>query len=309
MAKSLEKKEAVRIKCLNCKEVKSSSMVNFYSNNHPLFSTDKLEVCKDCILEYIGDKNSNGFIARILTVLSLLDRPFIMSKWEKCGGEWGKYITQISSLPQNKNLRHSDGDSNKKNNTKESNFNILDANRLSDSDYTDEELVQLSRFWGKGIDIEDLEFLQSEYQKFINSYECDSYAMELLFQEASQQRLSIKKLRLENKSVDKELKTLQDILGSANIKPAQESGANAVEQSTFGTLIKKYENERPVPDPDDAWKDVDGIGKYISVWFFGHFSKMLGIKNEHSDLYDKELKNYTVDTPLYEDEEPESDPS
>jgi hypothetical protein len=126
--------------------------------------------------------------------------------------------------------------------------------------------------------------------------------MELLFQEAAQQRLTIKKRREKGDSVDKELKTLQDLLGSANIKPAQETGANAVEQATFGTLIKKYENEKPIPTPDEQWKDVDGIKKYINVWFLGHLCKMMGINNEQSTAYDKEINKYKVEAPQFEEE-------
>jgi hypothetical protein len=292
-------KTVVKIKCMKCGTERTSSPATYYENHNPLLSSEKLEICKICILGFIGENDGKCRLDKIYLVLAMLDKPFILETWEKCNGEWSKYIPQISTLPHFKGMTFKDsnfGITNKK-------IQLSRAEQDFDTEYNDDELNALSKFWGKGIDIEDLEFLQSEYQKFINSYECDSYAMELLFQEASQQRLSIKKLRLENKSVDKELKTLQDILGSANIKPAQESGANAVEQSTFGTLIKKYENERPIPEPDEAWKDVDGIGKYISVWFFGHFSKMLGIKNEHTDLYEKEIKKYTVDTPLYEDEE------
>lgn len=298
MAVKPEKQTKIKIKCMKCGSERTPSPATYYENHNPLLSSEKLEICKICILEYIGDKDSNDHLGKIYLVLAMLDKPFILETWEKCDGVWAKYVTQVSSLPQHKGKSF-----------KDSNFGItnkkiqLAKNELDfDSEYSEDELNTLARFWGKGIEIEDLEFLQSEYEKFINSYECDSYAMELLFQEASQQRLSIKKLRLDNKSVDKELKTLQDILGSANIKPAQESGSNAAEQSTFGTLVKKYENERPIPEPDAAWKDVDGIKKYISVWFLGHFSKMVGVKNSYSDEYDQEMNVYKVEPPKFEEE-------
>lgn len=126
----------------------------------------------------------------------------------------------------------------------------------------------------------------------------------MLFQEIAHEKLSIRKAREANKPTEKLLKTLQELLGSSNIKPVQETGANATEQATFGTLIKKYENERPVPEPDPMWADVDGIKKYVQIWFLGHLCRMLGINNEYAQMYEDEISKYKVDAPEYvEDDE------
>ena len=154
--------------------------------------------------------------------------------------------------------------------------------------------TEMIRFWGT-TKKEELEFLENEWYQLTTRFECDSYATEMLFQEIAQQRLIIKNKRQQGASVDKELKTLQDLLGSANIKPVQETGANTSEQVTFGTLIKKFENNKPIPEPDEEFKDVDGIMKYISIWFFGHLCKMLGIKNEFSKMYEEEMAKYRVE--------------
>ncbi|MDP9675187.1 hypothetical protein J2W97_001170 [Paenibacillus jamilae] len=292
-----------KIKCLNCKKIRASS--SFYVNSNPLFNSEKFEVCKECINEYIGsDKHSLGYLDRVKLVLATLDKPFLIDQWEDREQEWSKYIPQISSFPQYKNLTYKDSVLDNISSKDQLDVNN-DSSITRDRRYSTDELKDLSEFWGKNYNNEELEFLQDEFNKFINSYECDSYVMELLFHEAAQQRLTIKRLRQEGKSVDKELKTLQELLGSANIKPSQETGSNATEQATFGTLIKKYENELPIPEPDEAWKDVDNIKKYIQVWFLGHLCRMLGINNEFSKLYDDEVAKYTVDTPNYDDEKEE----
>lgn len=289
-----------KIKCLKCNKEKAPNTSNFYMNTNPLFSSEKLEICKDCINEFIGDKDSAGYTDRVKLVLALMDKPFLKDLWEQRDSEWSKYIPQLSSFNQYKGLTFADSVF-----TDTSNTN-LDIDGTQKVELTQEDLEELVRFWGKGYSLEDYEFLQMEYEKLLNSYQCDTYAMEMLFQEAAQTRLTIKKKREINQSVDKELKTLQDILGSANIKPVQESGANAAEQETFGTLIKKYENERPIPEPDEEWKDVDGISHYIKTWFFGHLTKMLGIKNEYTQEYENELKKFTVEM-LEEDQLDEED--
>lgn len=285
-----------KLLCINCESTRSVDM--FYLNDNPLIKSERLPVCKNCIRDFIGNKESDGYEARVVLVLALMNKPFLYDLWEMRSEVWSRYIPQLSSFNQYKGMQFSDSIfRNKESNTYDSIANISkdEINEIQKTELTKEELEELVMFWGKGFSPEDYEFLQMEYEKLLNSYECDTYTMEMLFQEVAQTRLTIKKKRERGESVDKELKTLQDILGSANIKPVQETGANAAEQSTFGTLIKKWENERPIPEPDPAWRDVDGIRKYVSVWFFGHLSKMMGIKNDYTQKYEEELSKYTVE--------------
>jgi hypothetical protein len=286
--------------CDKCKIHKSLKDA-FYAADETLHPDGRFHLCRDCVEDIISERGFSG----LLMILRALNKPFLQDKYKD---DYKSYLRQILSLPQYKGLTYEHSVFENKNNE----INVIQVKQtdtiknIFTSSYSEEELAYLAAFWGRGYTIEELEYLQTEYEKFLNSYECDSYAMELLFQEAAQQRLTIKKLREDNKSVDKELKTLQDLLGSANIKPAQETGANAVEQATFGTLIKKYENERPIPEPDEEWKDVDGIRKYISVWFLGHLSRMMGYKNENMDEYEEEINKYKVENPEYQQDEGDS---
>ncbi|WP_340032506.1 hypothetical protein NSQ20_11615 [Paenibacillus sp. FSL K6-1122] len=274
----------------------------FYVNTNPLFSTDKIQICKKCISDHIGSKESNGYEDRIKSVLAIMDKPFIYDAWVSSDRDWSKYIPQISSLSHYKGKTFSD-----------SVFNSMpeysasdDLNEYSEAQVTlnDDEKNKYVSFWGKGYEIDDYLYLENEYETLLSSYECDSYAQEMLFQEIAHEKLSIRKAREANKPTEKLLKTLQELLGSSNIKPVQETGANATEQATFGTLIKKYENERPVPEPDPMWADVDGIKKYVQIWFLGHLCRMLGINNEYAQMYEDEISKYKVDAPEYvEDDE------
>ena len=75
------------------------------------------------------------------------------------------------------------------------------------------------------------------------------------------------------------------------------------DQNTFGTLIQKWENERPIPQPDPEFEDVDGIRRYVGAYFLGHLCKMMGIKNRYSAIYEEEMAKYTVEKPSYEQDE------
>ncbi|WP_431785798.1 hypothetical protein [Paenibacillus lactis] len=286
-----------KLKCLSCE--KHSVESNFYINHNPLFSSTKVLVCKKCISAYIGEKGSDNYLDRVKLVLALLNKPFLEVEWLASDEDWSKYIPKISSLPNFKGKYFSDSTIY----TLISHDNSYKENQLT---IPEEEFKQLEMTWGKGFEIDDYLFLENQFDTLVNSYECDSYAQEMLFQEIAHQRLTISKLREAQKPTDKELKTLQDLLGSSNIKPVQETGANSTEQATFGTLIKKYENDRPVPSPDPLWEDVDGIKRYIQIWFLGHLCRMLGIKNEYSTMYEEEINKYKVDAPVYEEDEEES---
>lgn len=92
------------------------------------------------------------------------------------------------------------------------------------------------------------------------------------------------------------------------MKPAQQKndGDGALENTPFGVWVRKWENQRPIPEPDPELKDVDGIIRYISIWFLGHLCKMLGIKNAYCKLYEDELAKMRIERPEYEDDDDET---
>ncbi len=97
-------------------------------------------------------------------------------------------------------------------------------------------------------------------------------------------------------------------MGSANLRPTQTKSEDnsTFDKTPFGVWVRKLENERPVSEPSEDMKDVDGIVRYISVWFLGHLCKMLKIKNSYSRLYEEEIERLRVSHPEYEDEDDES---
>ena len=107
------------------------------------------------------------------------------------------------------------------------------------------------------------------------------------------------------KSIDRSVNSLNSLLGSANLKPVQKVEGNTEDTTPFGVWIRRIENTRPISDPDPEFCDVDGIRKYISVWFFGHLCKILKINNEYSRLYDEEMARLRVERPEYEGEDDE----
>lgn len=107
--KEASKKEDIdKIKCLKCGKTKSPNTSNFYANSNPLFTSDKFEVCKECITTFIGTKNSEGYRDRVISVLAILDKPFTEELWLMINEDWSKYIPPLSSLPKYKGLTFRD---------------------------------------------------------------------------------------------------------------------------------------------------------------------------------------------------------
>ena len=97
------------------------------------------------------------------------------------------------------------------------------------------------------------------------------------------------------------------LISAANLKPATKKVEEKPENDilSFGTGIREWENDKPIPEVDPEFADVDGITKYISVWFLGHLCHMLKIKNSYSKLYEDEIARLRVERPEYTAEDDE----
>jgi len=292
----LAKKETVYKNCSCCGEEKKSSSDNFYKSYSVIYKAtheNRMNICKDCLLEIANDltKKLNSESKALYRVCQLTDTYFDENIYDSAVEQAKKqnsnavkiFYQKVCSLPQFKGKTFADSSA----------FSsAMGAMNSEGSDDTEEDIID---FWGEGFTDSEYRFLEKEFTKMVNAYEMDSYSTESLFQEIALQRLDIRKKRKAGDSVDKELKTLQDLLGSANIKPVQESAATSSEQVTFGTLIKKFENEDPIPEPLPEWMDADWIRKYVVVWFFGNLCRMMGKENPYQEEYDEEMAKYTVD--------------
>ena len=165
-------------------------------------------------------------------------------------------------------------------------------------------------FWGPGYTPKMYMELQQRFNywknKFPNDAEMD-IGTEAILRQICSLEIEINKDRAAGKSIDRNINVLNTLLGSAQLKPAQKVDTDAVDGSTpMGVWIKRWENERPIPDPDPELEDVDGIVRYISIWFLGHLCKMLGIRNTYCKLYEDELSKMRIARPEFEDDDDET---
>lgn len=202
-------------------------------------------------------------------------------------------IVMVKSLPQYQDKHFSD-----------SVFNVDDIEQENSPDeirIIQKTLKKAKRRFGNYSN-EDLMFLENEYQDWTTRYPCENKSQELLFKRICFKELEIDKAQKDGKDTKELDATLQNLMGSLNIKPSQKNSNTLTDNLTFGQLIDKWEQEYPIPEPEEEFKDVDKIGLYIDVFFKGHLSKMMGLKNAFSSLYERFMSKYTVTKPQYDED-------
>lgn len=272
--------------CSNHDCQRELALVNFYNTSDVDFFPDgKIPICKDCCYAMFDKQGFEGF----QSLMRIINKPIYAEHFK---GDYKDYIRFINSMPQYRDKVFTDSTL-----FSEAKVGEKKVERLTE--LSEEDFKELEQFFGEGYNEKDYIYLSYEYDDYCNRYEVDSKALENLIKEIVITQLDIRKKRAMNEKVDAQQKTLQDLLGSSNLKPVQETGANAVDQESFGTLIKKWENEKPIPEPDEAWKDVDGIGKYVRTFFLGHLARLFGKEgdNPYKDEYEEEIEKHTVRPP------------
>lgn len=293
------------ILCPKCGEFINRS--NFYSSKE--YAIGVYPECKKCILEEVeqrtkrGDK-PNETKESVKRMLQKMNLPYIDNLYESAcktvadevneknrKSPFLAYLVPIKSLPQY--------------NTKtwaNSEFEVGVTTDEEEIQYNAKIIKNGQKRFGVGLSNEDYMFLENEYQDWITRYECSTKTQEEIFERLSFKKWEINKATKSGQNTKDLDKTYQELMTTANIAPRQNVMDTMSDAQTFGTLIQKYEETRPLPEIDEQLADVDKIGLYIDSFYRGHACKMLDIKNSFSHLYDKVMKKYTVSPPEYDDE-------
>lgn len=163
---------------------------------------------------------------------------------------------------------------------------------------------QSVEFWGSGLPAEMYFALDARYARWTGNIDgvIDNTA------EARYKQICILEETI-NRGVTSTGKSDAATINALNtlIKDVQKGDAmnESFDDLPFGVGIRMFENARPVPKPIPELHDVDGVVRYISIWFLGHLCKMLGIKNTYCKLYEEEMERRRVERPDLDDEDDE----
>lgn len=193
---------------------------------------------------------------------------------------------------------------------------VVESEPAQSNTQTDDEEMKISEdviaFWGDGYTPEmytSLEQRRSYWMsRFPENYELD-IGTEAIIRQICSLELDINRDRAAGRAVDKSVNALNTLLGSASLKPTQKKADDtdsSIDKTPLGVWAQRLEYKRPIKEVDPELQDVDGIVRYISIWYLGHLCKMLGIKNTYCKLYEEEIAKMRVEHPEYEDEDDET---
>lgn len=293
-------------KCCTCGKKYTKQTGNFSYSQSPMFKGNNsfLPICNHCLenlveqyTELLGSQNEA--IKRVCLHWDMYYSDSMLNSTKKIDAN----RSRIKCYVKNCNLQQNAGK------TFDTYLRELDNEKINSIDdledikqqEKDVKVTQKTiKFFGLGYTPEQYKFLQDQYDDWTHRHECRTKSQEEVFKNLCIAQLNIQIAQQNGGKVKDAMDSFQNLLGTANLKPCQTNENALADQNTFGTLIKKWENEKPISEPDPEWKDVDGIVRYIHIYFLGHLCKMMGIKNSYSRMYDEEMEKYHVEKPEYE---------
>lgn len=183
-----------------------------------------------------------------------------------------------------------------------------EANTREDADLDDISRDTIA-YWGPGYDAEKYQYLEQRRLYWENSlpdgFTIDA-SIETMIRQICCMEDDINRDRSMGKSVEKQVGMLDKLVNSLNQRIGKDGEGNAAfDKTPFGVWIDRWENKRPVAEPDPDFQDVDGVIRYITTWFLGHLCKMLGIKNTYCRMYEEALAEQQLEHPEIEEDDDE----
>lgn len=289
---------------------------NYYKSNSIFYGNiGKIPYCKQCIekfYQHFHNKYTNEgcltpekkAIQRLCMIFDIYYREDVydssMNKIKESNMNISPMAQYMKTIQLQQYNRNNETYENTIIEAEQESFAMASISNISDETTVDQGTKD---FFGNGFTDEDYNFLKREYDDWTARHECNTKAQEEVFKRICFKQLEILKATRKGEDTKNLDATFQNLLDTAKLQPKQNSGDATAENQTLGTLIDKWENERPLPEIDEELKDVDKIGLYIDTFFKGHTCKMLGEKNAYSNLYSSMMKKFTVDKPEYDSDE------
>jgi len=230
--------------------------------------------CQECLAKDKDFENTND----VIEVLRLMDKPYIKSIWESTMTTYdenkkeallGRYCKNLAM--NHKDYRFKDSD----------NWIEVDKHDNEEEDLlynynpTDYDIA----YWGLGFNSDEYKYLKDSFTHYSQRCEMENQpAMEDLIQQACFEKVELRRNRAKGTDCTKNLKNLQDILTSANIKPKDINAANDPSNIVeLGLKIKDIETRRPAEIFGDKSKyyDFDGLQSYFDRFILRPMKNLL----------------------------------
>jgi hypothetical protein len=157
----------------------------------------------------------------------------------------------------------------------------------------------IKSFWGKDLQRDEIEFLETQYTNFKQTHKADTYAEITLLKQVCYTLLDIKQARAQGDSTDKLVKELQELMKNLAISPKESNAANANKgNESFGLWIQDIEQFEPaqwlMSDPrGDIYRDVGNVDEYFKKYIVRPLKNFIqGSKDFNLDDDSKEEADY-----------------
>lgn len=306
--------------CRRCGKAYGVTRGHFPASNANLYKgAGYIPYCYNCITEiYESFLRESGDQKRALQALCLklnlywndrVYRDLIMSNFT--GGVEQAYLKKINN---GKYVNYSFEDTLREKGAMWNNglWRLLDGQEddIEEVDENGEKIYNIPKAvkkrFGPGYSDKIYDALQTRYEFWLkqlpDGVDRDDAGTQALLIQLCGAELDAANQRTAGQSADRSVKTINDVIASLGLRPASKKDDElnaALERVPLGVWLKRYEEERPLPELDEPLKD-NKIKRYIMTWCVGHLAKMLGLKNEYTKMYDKAIEQLHVERPSFE---------
>lgn len=163
-------------------------------------------------------------------------------------------------------------------------------------------------FWGAGYAKDFYDELERRYAGWTENIPTITPTERSLYRQICLLETIISRDAAQGKQINNNVNALNTLLGSMNLKPAQQKGeADAeLEKMPLGVGIQKWEYSRPLPETPKEKRDVRDTIKNITTWYLGHACKMVGLRNSYTKMYEDAMEELRVKHPEYDEEDDDS---
>ena len=251
MARKIEKKI-----CTCCG--KELQLKEFYKSASTMYD-GKLPICKNCLADRYNTlltTYEGSSIDAFKHLMMNLDEYFDQELYDTCVMKYGiNFIGEYMRLVNGTKERRD----------KTSLNNNLSTNEIRDVALDDGTVVSedLILRWGRNRKKDDYLLLEKRYKQKLEDYPSDKPAEKAIIRSMCLLELDIEDARVKDrKSVPQLEKALADKFKQLGINPSDNSMYDEQSILMFGTMMETFENEKPIMDKQDLYKDVDEMNYY-----------------------------------------------
>lgn len=281
--------------CTACGEEKAPN-VGFYLSRSKLykFNDGRMPICKECLSKLFKELQAkySDEVKALYHLCMLFDIYFDRDLVEK-SSNMGKYKNDDDNLLKSYMKNVNSLNQYKFKDSMSSDCIVLDdsllENKKEEVEINNKTLFEVTDKmevrWGASLPIEDYMFLESKYKEFTDVYECRTPAQRLIFEQIAKCLLRGEKALKKDNDVafEKMNNMVSKLMTDGNIKPIQEASVAEDDTATWGKWINLIEQERPIGEPCEQFKDVDKISTYITKWFTRQMQRVFDLSTGEED--------------------------